>query len=55
MYTDCEHMLNASHAKYYLSQDSSTRIRIRFVYDTYNIGKKVYSIDEFISVTSNLS
>ncbi|MPM04815.1 hypothetical protein SDC9_51096 [bioreactor metagenome] len=55
MYTDCEHMLNASHAKYYLSQDSSTRIRTRFVYDTYNIGTKVYSIDEFISVTSNLS
>lgn len=55
MYTDCEHKLNASHAKYYFSQDSSTRFRTRFVYDTYSIDTKVYSIDEFISVTSNVS
>lgn len=50
MYTDSEHMLNASFAKYYVTNDSKTRKKTKLVYETYGINTKVYSIDEFIEI-----
>ena len=48
MYTDSEHMLNASFAKYYITQDKKTRKKTKLVYQTYNIDTEVFSIEEFI-------
>lgn len=48
MYTDSEHMLNASFAKYYITQDKKTRKKTELVYKTYGINTEVFSIDEFI-------
>lgn len=48
MYTDSEHMLNASFAKYYITEDKKTRKKTKLVYETYGINTEVYSINEFI-------
>lgn len=48
IYTDSEHMLNASFAKYYITQDKKTRKKTKLVYRAYGINTEVYSIDEFI-------
>lgn len=48
IYTDSEHMLNASFAKYYITQDKKTRKKTKLVYEAYGINTEVYSIDEFI-------
>lgn len=47
MYTDSEHMLNASFAKYYITQDKKAIRKTKFVYNTLDVGTEVYNIDEF--------
>lgn len=40
--------MNASFAKYYITQDKKTRKKTKLVYQTYNIDTEVFSIEEFI-------
>lgn len=48
MYTDSDHMINASFSKYYISIDKHTRMKTKMVYEGYHIGTKIFSVEEFI-------
>lgn len=48
IYTDSEHMLNASFAEYYITEDKKARNRTVFIYNAYSIGTKVFNIADFI-------
>lgn len=48
MYTDSDHMLNASFAKCYITEDKKTIKKTRFIYQSYGIKTEVYNIEEFI-------
>lgn len=53
MYTDCEHMLNASHSKYYITKDKNTIKRTKFVFETYSLKTEVFDIEGFIEFVKN--
>ncbi|MDF2944555.1 MAG: hypothetical protein K0S01_3413 [Herbinix sp.] len=53
MYTDCEHMLNASHATYYITKDRDTHSRTKFVYEAYGIKTQVFNKEELIDYVLN--
>lgn len=48
IYTDSEHTVNASFAKYYITEDHFVRKKAGLVYLAYGIKTQVFSIDEFV-------
>lgn len=50
MYTDREHMLNASFARYYITKDKKTIKKTKLIYDTYGINTGIYNIEEFVNL-----
>lgn len=49
IYTDSEHMVNASFAKYYITNDKAALKRTRFVFEAYNIKTRVFSNDDLVA------